>query len=1187
MTESLDHAFELHHCIEQNNVFERSELLQELKRNGLYDVDSSRNTVYLPSEKALGAQLGISPHPGGHLHSYTKIVVDELEKIERGADWQSYMERGDSDAMRRVAQRVHVLEDTLKTALVNGDLYTNNTHGIPNAQTLKANQNFQRSIDGYGVSHAEQIAQIGRLESPEAQWVSVLQSEQQTLRATEIVNRPGYKPAGGEEFDGHASLRKAINQAHAGGRLDVSVQATSELRQAFSPHVAQADAREAATAGRAAARGAALRSLVVGGVAMSLADAADASERISSSLDQDNPLAAKSHAVHFAGRGAGGAIGGAAAGLIAGSWTGPGVLLTVAAGAYTGSEAGEKLAKMWDNRQVYHQARDNVSWEFTGRQWVRERTADISRDDRSNAEVTTFAAPPEKARELYLDALNAATALELKNVPPPRTPFTQPQALGDTPSLDPASWTRNSGTDQWERNVVVGRLDHAANATRREIASPERAAELDRAADQVIRENIASGQAPIAARYEIAYRASGFDLVGEKLPAATNVLTEGNLRASNGDLYRRDESGQWLSLDGTPAAGNLPLELERTNTALQPQLAQHREYVASLAPLQPPSTDVGDRDRAILLDTYLQRGVEPTQQHMDAAMLAIARTREANDIAPGMTTYQLQPNAKKGYDVTSSIAHVYNYSDGVPRIAAVTTAAEIDQARAEVQGRAAPIPDTPELRIEALSPQQHDAQEQALREAKRMGLSRDDVQFAAQHAAAAAIAADREPEIVILRDDIRVRAPTPEPRREPKSPSPEISKSPPPIAAPEPLAEQREAQAPTEDARKATEPAHAAVSEAQPPLAPPTAQAATQPAPGTPAAPVASDDALQRGSEGQDVALLQYRLDRMSYRGPGETPLPQHGRFDAATEHGVRQFQEANRLPATGMVDPDTVQALAVAQQSRAVRPAPTEQREEPAAPARERAPTVQAQDAAPTAVAPPPLSMPDRRIEAHEALEPAPSQPLESNHAAALSTREHGAANPAPERLPASDVGPTEPDHTSRQSEPVGTLAPPLGDHESEPDRRAAPPKHASGSPSHAESQAGIQRATADPTVDLSRFSREDQAMMAKIREGSPNGMSDEHLAAAMLAAKRNEIPDAGSIKLVAVVGDTLWIEKNTPGFHTPAATLSQQAPSLENTLRETQTFNEQQAQQQAQARELEQQQQNEKQTAAMRPQL
>lgn len=109
---------------------------------------------------------------------------------------------------------------------------------------------------------------------------------------------------------------------------------------------------------------------------------------------------------------------------------------------------------------------------------------------------------------------------------------------------------------------------------------------------------------------------------------------------------------------------------------------------------------------------------------------------------------------------------------------------------------------------------------------------------------------------------------------------------------------------------------------------------------------------------------------------------------------------------------------------------------------------------------------------------------------------------------------------------------------------------------------------------------------MIAKLHTGAGAGLSNEHLAAAMLAAKRNGIPDADRIGPVAVVDETLWGGRTVPGFHT-AVNLGQPAPQLQDTLRDTQQFNQEQAKQQAQARELEQQQQNEKQTNAMRPQI
>lgn len=272
----------------------------------------------------------------------------------------------------------------------------------------------------------------------------------------------------------------------------------------------------------------------------------------------------------------------------------------------------------------------------------------------------------------------------------------------------------------------------------------------------------------------------------------------------------------------------------------------------------------------------------------------------------------------------------------------------------------------------------------------------------------------------------------------------------------------------------------------------------------SPAQSSASNDALRRGSDGQDVALLQYRLDRMGYRGPDESSLPQHGYFDAATEHGVLKFQEANGLPTTGVVDPETVQALAVAQQSGSVRSATAAQQGESFEPVHE--PVALSRDAAPASVAPTPTR--DEREEARDAAELAHAQPI---------------ARPT---LPAADV-------------------------------RSAQPAPA--------------RIESEPAIDLSSFSPADQAMMTKIRGKVPDSVTDEHVAAAMLAAKRNGIGDADSLGPIGVVNDALWMDRTVPGFHT-GVNLAQQAPRLQDTLRETLQFNQEPAQSPTQAREQQQ---------------
>jgi hypothetical protein len=69
-------------------------------------------------------------------------------------------------------------------------------------------------------------------------------------------------------------------------------------------------------------------------------------------------------------------------------------------------------------------------------------------------------------------------------------------------------------------------------------------------------------------------------------------------------------------------------------------------------------------------------------------------------------------------------------------------------------------------------------------------------------------------------------------------------------------------------------------------------------------------DALRPGDHGDVVELLQYRLDRQGYRGRDGVPIPQTGRYDAETEHAVRQFQATHGIPATGIADAGTREAV-------------------------------------------------------------------------------------------------------------------------------------------------------------------------------------------------------------------------------------------------------------------------------------
>ncbi|MFZ5636662.1 MAG: peptidoglycan-binding protein [Pseudomonadota bacterium] len=69
-------------------------------------------------------------------------------------------------------------------------------------------------------------------------------------------------------------------------------------------------------------------------------------------------------------------------------------------------------------------------------------------------------------------------------------------------------------------------------------------------------------------------------------------------------------------------------------------------------------------------------------------------------------------------------------------------------------------------------------------------------------------------------------------------------------------------------------------------------------------------NALRLGDRSDDVELLQYRLDRQGYRGPDGAQIPQTGQYGPDTEHAVKQFQTMHGLPATGVADQDTREAV-------------------------------------------------------------------------------------------------------------------------------------------------------------------------------------------------------------------------------------------------------------------------------------
>ncbi|WP_144436310.1 peptidoglycan-binding protein [Lysobacter antibioticus] len=947
------------------------------------------------------------------------------------------------------------------------------------------------------------------------------------------------------------------------------------------------------------------------GLAASVLDATASADRASTLLSQDNLSAAQSELTHYTARGTGGWIGGASAGLVAtAAATGPGVVgfIVIGGAAVAGAHVGEHVATVLDSYETYTHTLKGVTWHSNGRQWVREDFGDLIDDGKNLPTKQDFSADPETADALNYHASISATELAIGKLPTPRNPYAQPAAENDPVSMRRADWERDPQTGAWERKVIVGFEQAGVPIVRVDPASAERAAQLEQASQQVIQENIANGPAPMAARFQVVHRSEGWERFGGVPPSIQSALQHDSLTASDGKLYQRTAEGQWQrNGESVVAAGNLRHELDSTRAALQPQLAQHQEQVAAIPPRQPPTLE--DIERKDLMSTYLDHGVKPSPEQLEAALEAVRRTQQELGVNPLTTSLHLELNADKKFSIDSPIQHIRRDADGANRPQAVTSPLEVQMAMLDLRSPPPTAPEAPELRIANLSPQQREALEQVVRQANRLGLQRDDVQATARQAVANAT--DAVPDIVTNTLDAAQLQPAPKPEalREVDAPSPVIAKAavavaepvvekkqeklseqkrtepgreppgtldgvqqtatvaPLAVVTPPPIREAENVQAFAEpglpSAPKQAEPETVAVAPAEPPKpdvvvakppeqktpapqpapdaptpAPAPAPAPAQPAPHlapvaaeatptpdtpTPApaqpfpqgAPVAAeaepapdDGTLRRGDRGDDVEMLQFRLQRIGYGGSPAAPLQRNGQFDAATEQAVRQLQRDHGLPESGSVDPETVQALAIAQHAK----------------------------------------IESRKTENAAVESPATEKTAKPIELAAVANGERTVETTAASLTsPLSDARPTE---IGRRVEPSNA---PNEDPSKERERPLA--------------QVG-DKATPAPAMDaqdLARMSPADQAMFAKIRTGAPGHISDETVAAAMLAAKQNEIHDAGGIKLVAAANGKLWVETHTPGFHT-GVSLSEPPPAMQDTLRETQAVNQQREQQLAQ---------------------
>lgn len=779
-----------HHAIEQQTL-RHSPLLAKLQEAGRFNIHAQENRLFLPANPAYADAMGITPHSGGPLGEYQNGMIRRLNEIQRTRDGKAAL-LNDSDALDRVMARVEALRDTVKVGLINGDLNTNTPLGSTPAITNKRIRDFFDGVPEYHQTHIAQIQALKGFTGVDLGWVAVTHSESgivTTLNRIEYDAKPLTR--GGNIELQRSGLSLAISNAHHGGRVvltEPGIQTVERVLGEEAGHRIRSPRSQQGGATLDLLLGEASTSQLIrsGGLLASGADAVITARRTSQLLEEGNGTAAQSELTHALARNGGGWIGGMATASVIG--TSSFVPAAIVAGdALLMSKAFDKGADLLDNRAVYRQTdKAGVTWQFDGLNWQRQAVMDSAGDGLGNPAERSVGASYEKARELGAYAHVKAVELALGKAPPPQDPFSIPAKDGEG-RLDNPNWHRDAQTEQWTRQVkigVSGANDRGVYET--QTTNPERANELNREAVQRIESNIANGKAAIAASYLETYaatRASDFvPLVPEAVEQAR--ARPDAIQGSDNQLYQRDEEGQWHHA-GQIAQGNMALELELTRTIQQPSLDQFSQTIAALdaRPL-PSAAEVNQNE---VRHSYYAAGVALSPAWEQAIALATARTREQHGIT-GATLQELRPVAEGNAGASRPITHYQVGQDGVARAVATTSTQELQAAWNEVRARAneqAPLPDSPELRIAALSAGEQEAYRQALQEANRLGAAQVDAGQAAR--AAAQVAHGDKPSEQDGNVEVRPEEPA---TAQPIAPaavaaaSPAITVAPPPTPAP-------------------------------------------------------------------------------------------------------------------------------------------------------------------------------------------------------------------------------------------------------------------------------------------------------------------------------------------------------------------------------------------------------------------
>ncbi|MCM5626766.1 peptidoglycan-binding domain-containing protein, partial [Xanthomonas hortorum] len=300
-------------------------------------------------------------------------------------------------------------------------------------------------------------------------------------------------------------------------------------------------------------------------------------------------------------------------------------------------------------------------------------------------------------------------------------------------------------------------------------------------------------------------------------------------------------------------------------------------------------------------------------------------------------------------------------------------------------------------------------------------------------------------------------------------------------------------------------------------------QAPTQAA--APVSPASHEvEGLRLGDRGQEVEFLQYRLQQVDARGPNGQAVPQDGHYGPETEHAVRQFQQDQGLPATGVAGQDLDAVLSQAQHARRESLKPTE-------PASANGPVEQGSEQQAQGVAPQNGASSTVPLQAEQ------QEAMQASSPAIPTQSEVPAQIVLPERQPAVYTSSLGFGRASERSD--------AGEQE--------------------EDRVEQVRLSLDVSQQGFPSDHRDYALFSAIQAQLPKGTSDEKTAEVLHAVKESGIERADELRKVTIQDDVAFVFGKTPGFHSEVA-LNTPSPGINDTLQKTEALDQQRVQQMVQ---------------------